>query len=157
MTSRDDVIIKKWNQIWNSLVHSFDLRYRTTMLDQRFKMTPFSAPYYDVIMSFPGVSDVIKSWPQLWRGSIWSLRKIVRAVFEGPKIAWFWPLFSQRVPRQTEYGHTRRNSAKEISVSTHFFSLTFKKWVKTKISYTRGCAPRHPSAQEKRNFLSHEL
>ena len=102
-------------QIRNLCKNTFDLRYHTTRCNQRKKMTPFSAPHYDVTVYLNFFYDVIKrkivkKWPY-----IPNLRKIVGAVFECHNLARFSPPSSRGPPvaKSNMYAHTQDNNRVE--------------------------------------------
>ena len=102
MTSRDDVIMAKQKQIWIQPVKSFHMRYHTTTSDLRIKILPIFDPLWRHNGSFPGVSDVIKSWPLSQRRSLPSFIKIVRAVLATLNFHQICTNLAFRVPWQNQ-------------------------------------------------------
>ena len=134
MTSRDDVTIKYRQYICTLLLNSFHLRYHSTISGQKRKSTWFSAHCDVTIWIFLESVTSSKDSPHFKEGPCRVLSKSLEPFLRGSNRP-FSRLFCAKGPVQKTNTGIYGNNAKEICVITHFFSLTFKKWVKTKISY----------------------
>ena len=134
MTSCDDVTIKNEKYICTLLLNSFHLRYHSTISGQKRKSFWFSVHYDVTIWIFLESVTSSKDSPYFKEGPCQVLSKSLEPFFRGSNPPYFGHKFCKSPVQKTNTG-IYGNSAKEICVITHFFSLTFKKWVKTKISY----------------------